>query len=80
MANTQTPTVGRVVHYWNTREPNQNFPGPYAATIAAVHNDNCITLAVMMPWRETLFIASSCMHKDSGGEGMGSYWDWPAHV
>lgn len=80
MANTQTPSVGRIVHYYDHQEENQNKPGPYAATIAAVHSDNCVTLSVQMPWRETLFVASSCSHKDVGGEQMGRYWDWPSRV
>lgn len=80
MANTQTPSVGRIVHYYDRDETNQNLHGPYAAVIAAVHSNDCVTLAVTMPWRETLFVTSSCTHKDSGGEAMGKYWVWPPRV
>lgn len=70
------PTVGRIVHFYTDLVDNQNKPGPYAATIAAVHSDTCVTLSVLMPWRHDVFVASSAQRKDVAG-GQGSYWEWP---
>lgn len=72
------PTIGRIVHYYTDLVENQNKPGPYAATIVAVHSDTCVTLAVLMPWRHDVFVASSAQRKDVVGE-QGSYWVWPPH-
>ena len=73
----QKPSVGRVVHYYDTEVHNQNKPGPYPAFVSAVHSDTCCTLSFVMPWDTVVGIASSCMRKDVAGENPARYWEWP---
>ena len=79
----QKPTVGRVVHYYDSiaaPEKTQGMTGPFAATVAAVHADTCCTLAVLLPWQHEVFVASSCLRKDAAGDNPKVYWEWPPRV
>lgn len=71
------PIVGQVVHYYDSMVENQNKPGPYAATVAASHSETCCTLAVLMPWRTDVVMASSVMREDAAGHEPIRYWKWP---
>lgn len=69
------PTIGRIVHYYE-KGLDPNGDGPYAAIVSAVHSENCVTLAVLVPCRTSVYAASSVSHKDVN-PNMSQWWEWP---
>lgn len=74
MSNPILPTVGRVVHYCPAGTEGQDRP-IFAAVIAAVHSDECVTLHVFdgngYGW------PSACVyHQDAPRLSDEAYWQW----
>jgi hypothetical protein len=80
--NTQTPTVGRIVHYQAHGSPNgQHKSRPRAAVIteviedAGVVNNDVVDLAVLNP--TGMYFNQGCLFDPDGGPGT---WRWPPRV
>lgn len=76
MSTEQKPSIGRVVHYVSYGTPGGEYKGEHlAAIITAVHNENCVSLAVLNP--TGLFFASSVYQGDLD---KGGTWHWPERL
>lgn len=65
------PTVGRQVHYYEDDES-----GPYAATVTKVHTEECVNLAVLRDYTQSLVFVTSVTPRTGSGWG----WEWPPRV
>lgn len=70
---TQTPTVGRIVHYQAYGTPGGEHPSvPRAAIVTAVHDTETVDLCVLNP--TGMFFNQRCKFSD---EPKGGCWRWP---
>lgn len=83
MANTQQPSIGRIVHYQAHGSPNgQHKSEPRAAVITGLIKDpggtvenDVVDLFVMNP--HGLFFNAACQYDADAGPGT---WRWPPRV
>jgi hypothetical protein len=89
MANTQQPSIGRIVHYQAHGSPNgQHQSLPRAAIITGLHygpaqvggpagelSTDCVDLCVLNP--SGLFFNQACLFDADAGPGT---WRWPPRV
>lgn len=81
MAETQKPTVGRIVHFFtkNTAHHyNGMGEGPYAAMIVQPHGDRCASLQVFPPFAHDYQVGSVPLDDspDASGDCV-NRWRWP---
>lgn len=77
----QTPSVGRVVHYVSYGTPGGEYTKECrAAIITAVHGPFLVDLAVLNP--EGMFFNRQVTHGEpkSDGSHEGGSWHWPERV
>lgn len=72
------PTVGRIVHFFNTALPtdanNHVGPGPYAAIVTQVFDGPFVNLKVLVPFGDDLH-EGSVPEKSELHDAR--YWTWP---
>lgn len=75
----ETPSVGRIVHYVSYGTPGGEFPSVCrAAVITEVHNSEELGLAVLNP---TGMFFNRSNRDDGGSDGhVGGTWHWPERV
>lgn len=75
------PTVGRIVHYYDTeryRSFDTEYHGPYAAIVTRVHADpRLVDLMIMLGDYPPIGIKSVWMVDPDGKPDIPSYWEWP---
>ena len=70
---TQTPTVGRIVHYQSFGTPGGEYkPEARAAVVTRVHSDTYVDLCVLNPGG--IFFNTSVQFDADGKPGT---WRWP---
>lgn len=70
----QTPTIGRIVHYRAHGSPDGLFlPTPRAAIITKIHADTCVELCVFSP---VGILFTTSFFDDSAEPACGT-WHWP---
>ncbi|MCK5606613.1 hypothetical protein KAR91_32225 [Candidatus Pacearchaeota archaeon] len=69
----QPPTVGRIVHFFETDDAKGERPK--AAVVTAVHGNDCVNLTVFDESGGIQGHSSMCL---PDGDDKGYKWDWPA--
>jgi hypothetical protein len=74
----QTPSVGRIVHYVSYGTPGGEYTSQCrAAIVTAADDEEVISLCVLNP--TGLFFNEDCDH-DESPDRIGGTWHWPERV
>lgn len=74
----QSPSIGRIVHYTNLGDRDGKFPPTVqAALITGLNDDGTVSLHVF--YKTGQFDLPACAHTEApaGSEGARGKWSWP---